>query len=187
VDDAANGRGETPSGRDAMSGRFVPGNTLSRGHGRSSALAELKREVLDCASRQDRKATIKAAVESAKGGDIDATKLLWSYWYGKPPTAIEISAPGGEPLNLTLVSRALHASAAEELAAELGAERAVLLAAAIVRRFALMAAELPEDYFHRRVVVLPANDTDRESRRAAAEDQGEPPAGGERVGDESHP
>lgn len=71
---------DTPSpngdnGRDA-GGRFAKGNPGGPGNPHARQVAELRSALLSAVSIDDLLAVIKALVQKAQGGDVQATKLL---------------------------------------------------------------------------------------------------------------
>jgi hypothetical protein len=87
---AGNGWEGTAAGRGPK-GLFAAGNQFSRGNtGGCQRAVRWQREIRECASQQDRRAVIQAMVDAAKGGDVAAAKLLWPYWYGRPPVTIDL-------------------------------------------------------------------------------------------------
>jgi hypothetical protein len=85
---------------------FQPGNKFGGGKpgrsGRKSRLDEwgLEATMRTCWTMKARRATIRKLSEMALEGNIDATRLLFAYAYGKPPQRHEISGPDREPVEL---------------------------------------------------------------------------------------
>jgi hypothetical protein len=84
----------------ANAGQFQRGNKLGGGKkgasGRKSKAEEfgLAKLLNECWTLAERKACIKKLAASAKDGDLEATKLLLSYAYGKPPQSVDITSKG---------------------------------------------------------------------------------------------
>lgn len=90
------------NGRDVR-GLFQPGNTLAKGNPGNRRMAELRRTLLDCATDADIRALYDSLMESARGGDTAAARVLLEYLIGKPAQQIEVSGPDGQALGLTEV------------------------------------------------------------------------------------
>jgi hypothetical protein len=79
------------NGRNAH-GHFQPGNQFGRDGGyQRHRDVQWRREIVECVTKEDRLEVLRAIVDAAKGGDVSACKLLWSYWYGKPTMTIDLS------------------------------------------------------------------------------------------------
>jgi hypothetical protein len=90
----SNGNGRQADGRFGASNRFGRGNPhLRRMHVLRSSLLK---SVDDDAMHE----VGKRLVELAKGGDLDAIKILLSYTIGKPPQSIALTGPDGETLGV---------------------------------------------------------------------------------------
>jgi hypothetical protein len=81
-------------------GRFGPSNGFGRGNPEHRRMKELRSALLasvDDATMAEVGATLAGL---ARGGDIDAIKVLLSYTIGKPPQAIALTGPEGESLGV---------------------------------------------------------------------------------------
>ena len=65
-------------------GRFVPGNKAAKGNPNAKLTAKLRSVILRAVTEAEMRAVTKKLVESAKGGDLAATRLLFEYTIGKP-------------------------------------------------------------------------------------------------------
>ena len=74
------------SGRDA-NGRFVKGNAGGPGNPFGRQVAALRQALLDAVTPEDIDAIALTLIEFAKGGDVQAAKLLLAYAIGKPAAA----------------------------------------------------------------------------------------------------
>ncbi len=84
-------------------GRFAPGNRVALGNPNNRKMHDLRRALLDSA---DADAVVRVGNRLralAEGGDVQAAKLWMEYVIGKPPQAIELSGPDGEPLGVDWV------------------------------------------------------------------------------------
>ena len=68
----------------AATGRFLPGNTFSRGYGNpyAKAVAQARRTLVGSVSDDDIREIAKALVDKAKAGDTGAAKLVLGYVVG---------------------------------------------------------------------------------------------------------
>ena len=71
------------SGHDA-SGRFAKGNKCARNHGVWGLMHKLRAAVVKSVSLKDVQQIVAKLVERAKGGDPQATRLVFDYAIGKP-------------------------------------------------------------------------------------------------------
>jgi hypothetical protein len=76
------------SGRDAR-GRFTKNNRGGPGNPFARQVAALRRALLESVTAEDIKAVAARLVEAAKGGDVAAARLLFSYGVGKPVEAVD--------------------------------------------------------------------------------------------------
>ncbi len=90
-----------PSGRVGQ-GRFAPGNRFASGNPQAKRMYELRRALLDSADPDRVKAVGLKMLELAESGDVMAARLILEYLLGKPPQALELSGPDGEPLGMDL-------------------------------------------------------------------------------------
>jgi hypothetical protein len=98
------------NGRDDF-GRFAKGNAIAAGNPMNLRMRELRRSLLDCATEADIRDIYNSLMESARGGDTAAARVLLEYLVGKPPQALELSGPDGSALGagaiLSVVTTAL--------------------------------------------------------------------------------
>lgn len=92
-----NPRGDGKPGR-LGNGRFGPGNAFSRGNPLNRRMFHLRAALLAAIDRQTIEAAARELGKQAAAGDLAAIKLLFDYCCGRPPQALEISGPDGEPL-----------------------------------------------------------------------------------------
>ena len=90
----------TGSNGRQQEGRFAPGNKFAKGNPNLRKMHALRSSLL--ASVDDKTmAEIGAKLAGlARGGDLEAIKILLAYTIGKPPTAVALTGPEGEPLGL---------------------------------------------------------------------------------------
>lgn len=72
------------NGRDRKSGKFLPGNKLGHGSPLAVMASKLRAAMLKAVKAGDVKAIIKAMVAKARGGNVQAAKLVLSYSLGEP-------------------------------------------------------------------------------------------------------
>jgi hypothetical protein len=89
-------------GRDER-GWFVKGNQVAAGNPMNVRMRELRRSLLACASEADIKDLYSGLMESARGGDTAAAKVLLEHLCGRPTQGIALSDPDGEPLAMGAV------------------------------------------------------------------------------------
>ena len=82
---------KTPStsgsnGRDQQ-GKFVPGNSISKGNPHARRVAALRSALLEAVSEDDMRAVIAKVVEQSKEGDMMAAKVLFERVLGRPTEA----------------------------------------------------------------------------------------------------
>ena len=110
-----------PNGDRDSRGRFAIGNPGGPGHPGIRRQAELMRAVREAIEPEDIRAVLRAPVEAALGGDVNAAKLLLARCLGRepaePPPVVELpedlSTPAGV---LDAGARILHAVAAGTVA-----------------------------------------------------------------------
>ena len=73
-----------PAGRDPVSGHFLPGNRLGRGSPLAGKAAKLRSALFRAVGTADLQAVIRTMIESAKGGDVAAAKVVLAYTLGDP-------------------------------------------------------------------------------------------------------
>lgn len=64
-------------------GRFAPGNAGGPGRPRGGAIAEHRQALLEAITPADVKAVVQALVDAAKGGDVQAAKVLFDRVFGR--------------------------------------------------------------------------------------------------------
>jgi hypothetical protein len=84
----------TANGRGA-NGLFAKGNKLGTGNPLAKKHAEFKKALLDCATAEDIRDVFDMLLSAAKGGDIQAAKLLLEHLVGRPSQAIELTGGDG--------------------------------------------------------------------------------------------
>lgn len=88
-----NGRHNPPSpngdnGRDAR-GRFAKGNAGGPGAPHARRVAQLRAAMLEAVSEEDLKAVVSAMVKAARGGDVQAARVLLDRLLG-PPVPVDV-------------------------------------------------------------------------------------------------
>ena len=83
-----------PSGRDKY-GRFLVGNSCGTGNPHQKKVHQLRSALLRAISAKDMQAIIKALVEKAKAGDVQATHELLDRCLGKARQQLDIDQVGG--------------------------------------------------------------------------------------------
>jgi hypothetical protein len=79
--------GQPRPDRDAQ-GQFAPGNKGGPGNPFARQVAALRSALLKCVSADDIAALVAMLLDRAKGGDVAACKLLFSYALGKPAPTV---------------------------------------------------------------------------------------------------
>ena len=79
-------------------GRFAPNNRAGLGNPNNRKMQQLRKALLDSAEPDDVRRVGKRLLVLAEGGDVSAAKVYLEYLIGKPPQALELSGPDGEPL-----------------------------------------------------------------------------------------
>jgi hypothetical protein len=87
------------NGRQAR-GLFGPGNKFARGNPQHKRMAELRAAMLDAVDEGKVREIAAALCKMAMDGDVPAAKLVLEYVLGKPPQAIELSGPDGDPIGM---------------------------------------------------------------------------------------
>ena len=81
-DDTNSGQGgpldPSADGRDAGSGRFLPGNRAGRGNPQARRVAALRATLLQTVTPDDLTAVVRALIDKAKGGDVAAAVNSWT-------------------------------------------------------------------------------------------------------------
>jgi hypothetical protein len=90
------------TGRDPR-GWFAKGNRIAAGNPMNVRMRELRQALLNCATEVDIRDLYASLMESARGGDTAAAKVLLEYLCGRPTQGIELSTPDGEPLALAAI------------------------------------------------------------------------------------
>jgi hypothetical protein len=98
------------NGRDDF-GRFAKGNAIAAGNPMNMRMRELRKALLDTATEPDIRELYSSLMESARGGDTAAARVLLEYLTGRPAQAVELSGPDGSALGagaiLAVVTAAL--------------------------------------------------------------------------------
>jgi hypothetical protein len=81
-------------------GRFAPGHQFAKGNPNARRMYALRKALLDSAGPDDVRRVGKKLLDLAEGGDVAAAKVWLEYTVGKPPQALELSGPDGEPLGV---------------------------------------------------------------------------------------
>jgi hypothetical protein len=90
----SNGNGRQADGRFGAANRFGQGNPHLR------KMHALRAVMLKSVDEGTMHAIGSKLAELAKGGDLDAIKILLSYTIGKPPQSIALTGPDGETLGV---------------------------------------------------------------------------------------
>jgi hypothetical protein len=91
---------ETASNGRLVNGRFAQGNTLAKGNPHARRMHDLRRALLDSVDSQTVQDVTQKLADLARGGDVQAAKLLLEYVVGEPVQSVELSGPEGEPLGI---------------------------------------------------------------------------------------
>lgn len=75
-----------PNGRDAR-GRFMEGNPGGPGNPHAAQVGRLRSALLDAVTEDDMRQIVAALVEKAKGGSIQAARVLFDRVLGQPLAA----------------------------------------------------------------------------------------------------
>jgi hypothetical protein len=97
------------------SGRFGKGNSFGKGNPQLKRMHALRAKLLDCATDEDLERIVKKLAALAAAGDVAAARLYLEYVVGKAPQAIELSGPGGDPIETLAASAAVREQATAEL------------------------------------------------------------------------
>ena len=73
-----------PVGRDAESGRFLPGNRLGHGSPLAGKAAKLRAALFKAVGRDDITEILRALIGKAKAGDTVAARIVLAYTLGEP-------------------------------------------------------------------------------------------------------
>ncbi len=97
----------SPSGRNGhdTAGRFSAGNQLGRGNPHAAQVARLRSVMLAAVSEDDLRTVVGMLVEKAKGGDVNAIKLLFDRTLGKVVAIEDPKASGITPRVQELIDR----------------------------------------------------------------------------------
>ena len=68
----------------ARNGRFLPNNKAAKGNPHAKRVGQLRSVMLRTITVADMRAVVRKLVESAKGGDVAASKLLFDRCLGRP-------------------------------------------------------------------------------------------------------
>jgi hypothetical protein len=109
-------------------GRFVRGNSVGLGNPAHKRMRQLRQQFLDCVDDQAVQEVTATLIEMAKGGDTQAMRIFYEWTIGRPPQAVELSGPDGEPLAMGAILAVITEALAEHPDAR------IKLAAAFHRR-----------------------------------------------------
>jgi hypothetical protein len=81
-------------------GRLLPGSTVGKnalggGNPNVKRMAEYKKALMDCGSDDDIRELYGVLMSAAKGGDVQAAKLLLDHLCGRPSQTVELSGLDG--------------------------------------------------------------------------------------------
>ena len=79
-------------------GRFAPGNRLAQGNLVNRRMYYLRARLLSAISPAAIEAAGRQLCAQAEAGDLAAIRVLLDYAVGRPPQAVALSGPDGEPL-----------------------------------------------------------------------------------------
>jgi hypothetical protein len=88
------------NGGRTREGRFGPGNQYARGNPQNRRVAEFRQSLLDATDSDTVVRVGKTLSDLAVAGDVTAAKVWLEFVIGKPPQAVELSGPDGEPLGV---------------------------------------------------------------------------------------
>lgn len=77
--------------RDQKTGRFLVGNTCATGNPYAKRVNELRTALMDAVGAGDVRDVIRAMVDAAKGGDVQAARLLLDRTVGATPVDLNVS------------------------------------------------------------------------------------------------
>lgn len=83
-------------------GKFAPGNDISRGNPYFAQMQKFQRCVLDSVKQAELRAVIKAMIEKAKEGDVNAARLIIERVCGKMPQDAGIQVTNVSQGNMTI-------------------------------------------------------------------------------------
>jgi hypothetical protein len=98
--------GEQPStngangGREAGTGRFLPGNAGGPGNPFARRTAQLRAVLFEEVSDADLRAIVRAMVQAAKAGDLTAAREVLDRVIGKPAAKADGTDEPGQPMKL---------------------------------------------------------------------------------------
>jgi hypothetical protein len=81
-------------------GRFATGNSFGKGNPQLKRMHALRRVLLDSVDDGSMREVAEKLTSLARGGDLDAIKILLSYTIGRPPQSIALTGPDGEALGM---------------------------------------------------------------------------------------
>lgn len=99
-----------PHGDRDIGGRFARGNKVGVGNPAHKRMRQLRQQFLDCVGDDAMSEVTATLVEMAKGGDTQAMRIFYEWTIGRPPQAIELSGPDGEPLSMVQVVTTIMAA-----------------------------------------------------------------------------
>jgi hypothetical protein len=91
---STDGEGRRPDGR------FGAANTFAKGNPNFRKMHALRKALLSSVDDGAMKEVGEKLTSLARGGDLDAIKILLAYTIGKPPAAIALTGPDGEALGM---------------------------------------------------------------------------------------
>jgi hypothetical protein len=91
------------NGRDAMTGKFAPGNKGGPGNGMARRMHAMRKVFADCVTEDDVKDAYAELMKAVRAGDMTAIREFFDRTLGKASQAVEISGPDGSSLDLTTV------------------------------------------------------------------------------------
>jgi hypothetical protein len=108
-------RTDSPKGRDPMTGRVLPGNTIAAGNKGANPLARRMTELRRLAVEATTEAEVAAVFEKLLGlglqqGDVAALKVWLEYKVGRPVTQVELTTDDGQTVSATVVMTSVLAA-----------------------------------------------------------------------------
>ena len=88
------------NGRNAVTGRFEPGNQCARGDAHRR-IRHFRKVLLDALTDDDIKKALAKTIELVEEGNATAIRMILEYGCGSPAQMLELSGPDGEPLGVT--------------------------------------------------------------------------------------
>jgi hypothetical protein len=81
--------GTAPGGKDPATGRFLPGNRLGKGNPHYRKLAANRTAFLEAVGPEQVHELAASLLGRARGGDMEAAKLVLAYAVGRPAEAVD--------------------------------------------------------------------------------------------------